>query len=105
MAKPSDPDLCGGSLESTLIGQLARLACWQPDVLNGLTEGWHRAPRQKLQDWQIIVGLRLLGIDGTQFDLLNTPQIKATVTKAATRRGEAAPTPRKNGKSCRAQLS
>lgn len=35
-------------------------------------------------------GLRLVGIDGTQFDLLNTVQINAEVSKAATRRGEAA---------------
>lgn len=35
-------------------------------------------------------GLRLVGIDGTQFDLLNTPQINAEVAKVTTRRGEAA---------------
>jgi len=155
MAKPSDTGLGGVNFEATLIGRLARLACWRPEVLQGLAEGRHQGPRQKLQDWQIIAGLvaqslhtsgslqhiirryfavqlsssalsqrrqhmqmepfatvmrhalrpmaqpqihadcffaglRLLGIDGTQFDLLNTPQIKATVAKAATRRGEAA---------------
>lgn len=35
-------------------------------------------------------GLLLVGIDGTQFDLLNTPQINAKVAKASTRRGVAA---------------
>ena len=35
-------------------------------------------------------GLLLVGIDGTQFDLLNTLQINAEVAKVATRRGEAA---------------
>lgn len=35
-------------------------------------------------------GLRLAGIDGTQFNLLNTPQINAVVAKVSTRRGEAA---------------
>jgi Transposase DDE domain len=35
-------------------------------------------------------GLRLVGIDGTQFNLLNTPQINAVVPKVSTRRGEAA---------------
>lgn len=34
--------------------------------------------------------LRLVGIDGTQFNLLNTPQINAAVAKVRTRRGEAA---------------
>lgn len=35
-------------------------------------------------------GWRLVGLDGTQFSLINTPQIAATVTKARTRRGRAA---------------
>jgi hypothetical protein len=35
-------------------------------------------------------GWRLVGLDGTQFSLINTPQITATVEKARTRRGRAA---------------
>lgn len=35
-------------------------------------------------------GWRLVALDGTQFNLLNTPQITATVEKAHTRRGRAA---------------
>jgi hypothetical protein len=35
-------------------------------------------------------GWRLVGLDGTQFSVINTPQITATVTKARTRRGRAA---------------
>ncbi|MGQ0737062.1 MAG: IS4 family transposase [Acidobacteriota bacterium] len=35
-------------------------------------------------------GWRLVGLDGTQFSLINTPQITATVKKARTRRGRAA---------------
>jgi Transposase DDE domain len=35
-------------------------------------------------------GWRLVGLDGTQFSLINTPQITATFTKARTRRGRAA---------------
>ncbi len=35
-------------------------------------------------------GWRLVGLDGTQFSLINTPQVTATVTKARTRRGRAA---------------
>jgi Transposase DDE domain len=35
-------------------------------------------------------GWRLLGLDGTQFSLTNTPQIKHTLQKAKTRRGRAA---------------
>jgi hypothetical protein len=35
-------------------------------------------------------GWRLVALDGTQFSLINTPQIIDTVTKAATRRGRAA---------------
>jgi hypothetical protein len=35
-------------------------------------------------------GWRLVGLDGTQFSLINTPQVTATVEKAATRRGRAA---------------
>lgn len=35
-------------------------------------------------------GWRLVALDGTQFSLLNTPQITATVPKAKTRRGRAA---------------
>ena len=46
--------------------------------------------RQELHPDCFFAGLLLVGIDGTQFDLLNTPQINAAVTKAATRRGEAA---------------
>ena len=33
---------------------------------------------------------RLVGLDGTQFSLINTPQVTATVEKARTRRGRAA---------------
>jgi Transposase DDE domain len=35
-------------------------------------------------------GWRLVALDGTQFSLINTPQITATLKKAATRRGRAA---------------
>lgn len=35
-------------------------------------------------------GWRLVGLDGTQFSLINTPQITATFEKARTRRGRAA---------------
>ena len=35
-------------------------------------------------------GWRLVGLDGTQFSLINTPQVTATVKKARTRRGRAA---------------
>jgi hypothetical protein len=35
-------------------------------------------------------GWRLVGLDGTQFSLINTPQVTATFEKAATRRGRAA---------------
>jgi hypothetical protein len=35
-------------------------------------------------------GWRLVGLDGTQFSVINTPQITASVTKARTRRGRAA---------------
>lgn len=35
-------------------------------------------------------GWRLVGLDGTQFSLINTPQVTATCTKARTRRGRAA---------------
>jgi len=35
-------------------------------------------------------GWRLVAVDGTQFSLINTPQITATVEKARTRRGRAA---------------
>jgi hypothetical protein len=35
-------------------------------------------------------GWRLVGLDGTQFSLINTPQITATFQKARTRRGRAA---------------
>lgn len=35
-------------------------------------------------------GWRLLGLDGTQFSLSNTPQVNATARKAKTRRGRAA---------------
>jgi hypothetical protein len=155
MAKPSDPVHVRKKSQSTLTGRLARLCGWQADELQGLAEGPHQGPRQKLQDWQIIVGLvaqclhrggslqhiirlyftvrlsssalsqrrqhmqsepfvtvmrhalrpmaqqqihadcffaglRLVGIDGTQFNLLNTPQINAAVSKVSTRRGEAA---------------
>src|SRR4249920_1187209 len=37
--------------------------------------------------WQ---GWRLVALDGTQFSLINTPQIMATIDKARTRRGRAA---------------
>ena len=57
MAKPSATGLGGENFEATLIGQLARLACCRSEVLQGLTEGRHQGPRQKLQDWQIIAGL------------------------------------------------
>lgn len=45
---------------------------------------------QELHPYCFFAGLLLVGIDGPQFDLLNTPQINAAVAKAATRRGEAA---------------
>jgi hypothetical protein len=35
-------------------------------------------------------GWRLIALDGTQFSLINTPQVTAAVTKARTRRGRAA---------------
>jgi len=35
-------------------------------------------------------GWRVVGLDGTQFSLINTPQVTATTTKARTRRGRAA---------------
>jgi hypothetical protein len=35
-------------------------------------------------------GWRLVGLDGTQFSLMNTAQVRATVAKARTRRGRAA---------------
>jgi hypothetical protein len=35
-------------------------------------------------------GWRVVGLDGTQFSLINTPQVAATVEKARTRRGRAA---------------
>jgi hypothetical protein len=35
-------------------------------------------------------GWRLVGLDGTQFSLINTPQVTATVEKTRTRRGRAA---------------
>lgn len=35
-------------------------------------------------------GWRVVGLDGTQFSLINTPQVTATRTKARTRRGRAA---------------
>lgn len=35
-------------------------------------------------------GWRLVGVDGTQFSLVNTPQVAATFTKTRTRRGRAA---------------
>ncbi len=35
-------------------------------------------------------GLRLVGVDGTTFNVGNTPTMKATATKTKTRRGEAA---------------
>ena len=35
-------------------------------------------------------GWRVLGLDGTQFSLINTPQVTTTVEKARTRRGRAA---------------
>ena len=46
------------------------------------------APRQHHEAfWR---GWRLVALDGTQFSLINTPQITATLTKAQTRRGRAA---------------
>ena len=35
-------------------------------------------------------GWRVLALDGTQYSVMNTPQVSATTTKAATRRGRAA---------------
>jgi hypothetical protein len=48
-----------------------------------------RATPQRHRDafWR---GWRLVGLDGTQFSLINTPQVTATVEKARTRRGRAA---------------
>lgn len=43
--------------------------------------------RQRDAFWR---GWRLVALDGTQFSLINTPQIAATTTKARTRRGRAA---------------
>jgi len=43
--------------------------------------------RQREAFWR---GWRLVALDGTQFSLTNTPQIRATTTKARTRRGRAA---------------
>lgn len=139
----------------TLQERLLRWIEQKLQQLPGLVEGRHQGPRQKLQGWQIIVGLTaqclhpcgslqhimrryfavrvsssalsqrrahmqlepfttvmrhalrpmarqdqhpdcffagllLVGIDGTQFDLLNTLQINAEVAKVSTRRGEAA---------------
>jgi hypothetical protein len=46
------------------------------------------APRQHREAfWR---GWRLIALDGTQFNLINTPQITATFEKARTRRGRAA---------------
>jgi hypothetical protein len=46
------------------------------------------SPRQHREAfWR---GWRLLALDGTQFSLINTPQITATLEKARTRRGRAA---------------
>ena len=48
-----------------------------------------RASRRQHRDafWR---GWRLVGLDGTQFSLVNTPQVTATFEKARTRRGRAA---------------
>lgn len=48
-----------------------------------------RATRQRHRDafWR---GWRLVGLDGTQFSLINTPQVTATFEKVRTRRGHAA---------------
>jgi hypothetical protein len=47
-----------------------------------------KAPRrERAAFWH---GWRLVALDGTQFSLTNTPQIRATRTKARTRRGRAA---------------
>lgn len=46
--------------------------------------------RQEQHPDCFFAGLLLVGIDGTQFDLLNTSQINAEVAKVSTRRGEAA---------------
>lgn len=48
----------------------------------------HATPRQHRDAfWR---GWRLVALDGTQFSLINTPQITATIKKARTRRGRAA---------------
>jgi hypothetical protein len=48
----------------------------------------HATPRQHREAfWR---GWRLVALDGTQFSLINTPQITATLEKARTRRGRAA---------------
>ena len=44
-------------------------------------------PQHREAFWR---GWRLVALDGTQFSLINTPQIVATTTKAKTRRGRAA---------------
>lgn len=44
----------------------------------------------KRQPEAFYAGLRLVGIDGTQFSCANTPRVLGTMTKAATRRFEAA---------------
>lgn len=48
-----------------------------------------RATRRRHREafWR---GWRLVGLDGTQFSLINTPQVTATFEKARTRRGRAA---------------
>jgi hypothetical protein len=47
------------------------------------------ATRRQVPDafWR---GWRVLALDGTQYSVMNTPQVSATTTKAATRRGRAA---------------
>ena len=44
----------------------------------------HRQPEAFWRRW------RLLALDGTQYSVMNTPQVSATTTKAASRRGRAA---------------
>ena len=47
-------------------------------------------PAMRAEDPRLLGGWRLVALDGTQFSLTNTPQIRAATTKARTRRGRAA---------------
>ncbi len=74
--------------DSSLADRRARLP-WVvfADLMRGVLRP--RATRQREPDafWR---GWRLVAFDGTQFSLTNTPQVRAQVRKARTRRGQAA---------------